>query len=313
MGFFNYYILKQLLRYIRKNKKFIICFVLFVCFLFIKNKCFAIDVVYDIEQEIKDAQEVKQQNFIFFCYYPYLNNSQFWVEDLEPVIDDIRVKHDFYVSSYRNTQLYIDYTVYVFDSWTANSTTMNYTSTIDNNNYTIPALEFLPNFNGRVDGYTKYRVRFYKDTNSGTVTNETSNTSFYIPMCLRGYRSYIADEFFLNVQTGGGSYTSYLNTINTYLDSIDDVNSDILSILNIISSSLSQVSQNTSTDYSQGISQISNKISDILSDNNTIISQNASMIAQQDEIKLNIPLIIALIIAFPPLYYLFLILQYYQT
>ena len=284
MGYFNF-LIKQLIKYINKNKVFLIIFIFLIIFFFVKSSCFAVDVVYDIEQEIVYLQEYRQQNFSFFLYYPYFNNTVYWQEDLYPLIEELKFKHDLFIASYKNFTGYVEFVVYVLDSWTANTTTMNYIGTMDNTPHTITALEYFPNVNGYTDGYTKYRVRWYKDDNTGFVNNVTENQPFYVPMCVRGYRSAYLDEFIKTVFTGGDSYSNYLNSINNYLDSIDDVNGDILTTLSIISSSLSQVSQNTSTNYSQGISEISGKIDDILDDNDTIISQNQSFVQKATQIE----------------------------
>lgn len=57
MGYFNFYIIKKIINslfsYIRKNKKFIIIFIIFVCILFIREKCFAVTYPYNSEHYVQ--------------------------------------------------------------------------------------------------------------------------------------------------------------------------------------------------------------------------------------------------------------------
>lgn len=63
MGYFNFYIIKKLINsffhYIRKNKRFIIIFIIFVCILFIKEKCFAFDYDADYYVQWNDSTRGK--------------------------------------------------------------------------------------------------------------------------------------------------------------------------------------------------------------------------------------------------------------
>lgn len=81
MGYFNFYIIKKIINslfyYIKKNLKFIIIFIIFVCLLFIKEKCFAVTVegnpsVYDTAYSIIEVQKQAQDSFAIFCLNPFI-------------------------------------------------------------------------------------------------------------------------------------------------------------------------------------------------------------------------------------------------
>lgn len=291
MGYFNFYIIKKIInslfRYIRKNKRFIIIFIISACLLvFINEKCFAATYTtdFDIEEEIKQQQEQYITEFVSHSLYPYSGDTEYWQECILPVLDDINNNgKNFYISTVAKNSSRTLFRIYTFYTGvrTDNNFT-NYKSNLNNETYSILQLKF------STSQYTCYEIRWFPDTNTGTLTIPTNTDYLYVPYILANYYSKTFTDFISLVRLGTTDYSIVLNDISDYLDSIDTVNTSILSTLNTITNSLTQITTNTSTNYSQELGQISSKISDILSDNDTIISQNSQMIQQQEEINDNL-------------------------
>ena len=82
MGYFNFYIIKKIINsffnYIRKNKKFIIIFIVFVCILFIREKCFAVttyDPIIDMYYQNQQQQLLRQNNLVNCVMHPYFRSN----------------------------------------------------------------------------------------------------------------------------------------------------------------------------------------------------------------------------------------------
>ena len=138
-----------------------------------------------------------------------------------------------------------------------------------------------------ISNVKKYTLRYYYSTNSFTLNSTTMSSDTYERSIL-GIKSPLFIEFMQIVYGNKTDYSVLLNNIYNSLDNVDDTSTDILTQLQSISLALVSINNNTSTNYSQQIGQISNKIDDILSDNDTLISQNADMIEQQEQINENL-------------------------
>lgn len=280
MDYFNFYFIKKVLSKLF-TKKTLIYIIIFLLIIILKSNVFAYSSFTTTVDEyylLIERQKQIQTNFAYLMGGPYMVQSVAWVQYLKPMFDEItQPAYDFYITYTKNTS-YVQYRIHCYriNDSTATLTNQDQYSQLDGTVFNVRAVKY---------NTFRYVVQYNFNDNSFTVTRQTGE--YTIPECCLDIKSqYLID--FINIIYGLTPENQYLSSMSNSLSSIDAVNDDILTGLVDLSSTLDTISQNTSTDYSQQISQISNKISDILTDNDTIISQNNDMLEQQEQINENL-------------------------
>lgn len=280
---FNYFIFKEIMRFLRKNFKFIFVsiFIAIIILSFSKN-IFAVTAtpVDDLEFYYYEQQKNFQNKFVIFCLKPFINNTDFWNYDLKPIFDELT--HNQYtlaVYGGNGSTSTVSWGVRLLTQGTLKDS-INVASPISGES--VPMRRFT------YYNFPFYNVYFYPSSNSGSSSRTVMSADIY-----GQYTGVVSDMLveFIKLIYGGSStpdYTNLLTSINNYLYSIDSLTSDIMLELDDLSSVLSTISSNTSVNYSQQLSAISNNINNLLADNDTIISQNEDMIEQQEAINENL-------------------------
>lgn len=117
----------------------------------------------DIYQEILDYQLKQQDELILFSYYPFLENSDFWNNQLKPMYDNFKqTGRDVYVSFGRDYgKAVVDVSPYE-DRNTPNYSTGSYKSQVTGISYDIQYRRtYSPSY---------YYIEFDFNTNVGSVT-----------------------------------------------------------------------------------------------------------------------------------------------
>lgn len=259
------------------KKIFLILLFLFIVFSY--YNVFAVTDIVDIESQLVNTQVFNQNSFISHSTPPLVGNTDYWLDELKPIFDEIKEgQYDYFVGINKSSNTSIKYIVYLFYKNDGRQVFSNYADNVYQTTYSINYL--------KVNSAIRYTVEFNSVTNSGSSLREVIGEHNF-PACVVNVKTDMFINFVNNFNTPD-NYVVLLNQLVNYLDTISSIDSDILTNLTSISSQLSSISQNTSTNYSQQIGQISTKISDILDDNQEIISQNEEMIQQQEDINQNL-------------------------